>query len=105
MPHPVVARYDADLLLRAHDRLGESPVWDDRSGVLHRVDAVAGLVQSTHPATGHARTYDVGRHVGCVVLREDGPACWSRRRTASTPWTAAGRWCCSPASTPAPTSC
>lgn len=62
MLHPAVVRYDADVLLRARDRLGESPVWDGRSGVLHRVDAVAGLVRSPHLVTGRERTYDVGRH-------------------------------------------
>jgi sugar lactone lactonase YvrE len=54
------------------DCLGESPVWDERTGSLWRVDAVAGAVIRLDLANGDEQRYDVGRHVGSLVLREDG---------------------------------
>lgn len=50
---PVVA-------LASADRLGESPVWDDRTGSLWRVDA--GAVDRLDVTTGQEPRYDVGRH-------------------------------------------
>ena len=61
-----------EVALASADRLGESPVWDDRTASLWRVDAVAGTVSRLAVATGEEQRYDVGRHVGSLVLREDG---------------------------------
>lgn len=61
-----------EVALASADRLGESPVWDDRTASLWRVDAVAGVVARCDVATGGEQRYDVGRHVGSLVLREDG---------------------------------
>ncbi|WP_409329677.1 SMP-30/gluconolactonase/LRE family protein [Trujillonella humicola] len=54
------------------DLLGECPVWDDRTGLLHRVDALAGTVISLDPGTGAERRVELGVHVGSLVLRADG---------------------------------
>ena len=54
------------------DRLGECPVWDDRSGSLWRVDAVAGEVVRLDVAAATERRYPAGRHVGSLVLSEVG---------------------------------
>ncbi len=62
----------ADVLVAGGDQLGECPVWDERAGVLYRVDALAGAVLAHDPGTGTDRRVDVGRHLGSVVLREDG---------------------------------
>lgn len=62
---PVVA-------IASDDRLGESPVWDDRTSSLWRVDAVAGAVARLDVATDHEQRFHVGWHVGSLVLREDG---------------------------------
>lgn len=62
---------DPELAAAPTDRLGECPVWDDRTQVLWRVDAVGGVVIALHVGTGTERRYDVGRHVGSLVLRDD----------------------------------
>src|SRR5215211_4535902 len=61
-----------DVLVAHGDQLGECPVWDDREGVLYRVDGIAGAVLALDGATGAERRVDLGRHVGSLVLREDG---------------------------------
>lgn len=60
-----------DVVAAPTDRLGECPVWDDRAQVLWRVDAIGGVVIALQVGTGTERRYDVGRHVGSLVLRED----------------------------------
>ncbi|WP_448624262.1 SMP-30/gluconolactonase/LRE family protein [Geodermatophilus sp. URMC 64] len=62
----------AEVVVAGGDQLGECPVWDERAGVLHRVDALAGAVLSHDVAAGTERRTDVGRHLGSLVLREDG---------------------------------
>jgi sugar lactone lactonase YvrE len=62
----------ADVLTAGGDQLGECPVWDERAGVLYRVDAVAGAVLALDPGTGAERRIELGRHLGSVVLRTDG---------------------------------
>lgn len=54
------------------DELGESPRWDERRQVLHRVDVVGGAVLTLDLRAGTERRYPMGSPVGCVVLREDG---------------------------------
>lgn len=63
---------EPEVVLASSDRLGESPVWDDRTRSLWRVDAVAGSVACLDVRTGRERRYDVARHVGSLALREDG---------------------------------
>ena len=65
-------RHRAEVLVAANDQLGECPVWDDRAGLLYRVDGTAGAVLALEVASGSERRIEVGRHVGCLVLREDG---------------------------------
>jgi sugar lactone lactonase YvrE len=62
----------AEVLVADGDQLGECPVWDERAGLLYRVDALAGVVLALDPGTGSERRIELGRHVGSVVLREDG---------------------------------
>lgn len=62
----------AEVLHAAGDLLGECPVWDDRTGLLLRVDALAGAVLTLDPDTGAERRVELGRHVGSVALRADG---------------------------------
>ncbi|HZB20481.1 MAG TPA: SMP-30/gluconolactonase/LRE family protein [Blastococcus sp.] len=64
--HPV------EVLVAGGDQLGECPVWDERTGELHRVDALAGAVLTYDVRTGAERRCDLGVHLGSVVLREDG---------------------------------
>ena len=62
----------AEVLVAGGDLLGECPVWDERAGVLYRVDALAGAVLALDPGTGTERRIELGRYLGSVVLREDG---------------------------------
>jgi sugar lactone lactonase YvrE len=61
-----------EVLVAGGDELGECPVWDERAGLLYRVDGLAGAVLALDPDTGAERRMKLGRHVGSVVLREDG---------------------------------
>jgi sugar lactone lactonase YvrE len=61
-----------DVLVAGGDLLGECPVWDDRAGVLYRVDALAGAVLALDVGSGVEHRVDLGLHLGSVVLREDG---------------------------------
>lgn len=62
----------AEVLAAGGDQLGECPVWDDRAGVLYRVDALAGAVLALDLRTGTEHRVDLGLHLGSLVLREDG---------------------------------
>ena len=45
---------------------------DEQAQVLYWVDILSNALYVYDPATGHNRSYDVGQHVGTVVLRESG---------------------------------
>src|SRR5215212_7811767 len=60
-----------EVVTASRDQLGECPVWDDRTGVLHRVDALGGAVVQLDVATGAERRVELGRHLGSLVLRAD----------------------------------
>ncbi len=62
----------AEVALEAQAELGEGPLWDDREEELLFVDIQGFAVHRFQPATGVHRSFDVGRSIGAVVLREDG---------------------------------
>jgi sugar lactone lactonase YvrE len=68
----IVRAASAEVLVAGGDQLGECPVWDERAGLLYRVDALAGAVLAVDVATGAQWRTELGRHLGSVVLREDG---------------------------------
>ncbi|MCB0082528.1 MAG: SMP-30/gluconolactonase/LRE family protein, partial [Caldilineaceae bacterium] len=61
-----------DLLLDTHALVGEGPLWDEQNQRLYWVDILSNRLYAYDPATGENRTWDVGQHVGTVVLRESG---------------------------------
>lgn len=63
---------EASLILDTKSQLGEGPLWDEREGVLYRVDILGEKLHRYHPATGIDEVFDVGKHVGTVVLDESG---------------------------------
>ncbi len=67
-----VEELTVELVLDAHARVGEGPVWDDASGTLVWVDIMSHAVHRYDPATGQNRSLDVGQPVGAAVLRRDG---------------------------------
>ncbi len=54
------------------DILGESPVWDERTGSLYWVDIRAPALRRLHEASGRVHTWPLADLVGCVALVEDG---------------------------------
>lgn len=62
----------AEVALDAGCLLGEGPVWDEREQELLFVDITGERVHFFRPGDRSHRSFDVGRPVGAVVLREDG---------------------------------
>jgi sugar lactone lactonase YvrE len=58
--------------LEAAAELGESPIWNQRTGELVWVDIVAGHIHFFEPSTGNDRIIEVGQPVGAVGLRRSG---------------------------------
>lgn len=63
---------DAELVLDAHARVGEGPVWDDANGTLVWVDIMGRAVHRYDPVRNDDRAIDVGQPVGAAVLRSNG---------------------------------
>ena len=59
--------------LDAGDQLGEGPVWDDRRGLLLRVDISRGLVHEWDPVAGSAATTEFDCEAAAVVPRARAP--------------------------------
>jgi len=60
------------LLVDAHALVGEGALWDEQRQQLYWVDILSGMLYCYEPTTGENRSWDVGQHVGTVVLRESG---------------------------------
>ncbi|HTW98020.1 MAG TPA: SMP-30/gluconolactonase/LRE family protein [Acidimicrobiales bacterium] len=67
-----IGEHKVEVALAAQAELGEGPVWDERSGELLFVDIDRRAVHTFDPVSGAHGSFDVGRSVGAVVLREDG---------------------------------
>ncbi len=63
---------DLKLLVDIHALVGEGALWDERSQTLYWVDILSNMLYRYDPATGENRHWDVGQHVGTVVLRQGG---------------------------------
>ncbi len=61
-----------ELVLEAGAVIGESPCWNDTTRELYWVDGPGHAVHVYSPDSGADRVIDVGQHVGCLVLRQDG---------------------------------
>ncbi len=65
-------QWEADLVVDAHARLGEGPVWCAGERVLYWVDIDRGRVHRYDPATATDEHLDVGEPVGAVVPTRSG---------------------------------
>jgi sugar lactone lactonase YvrE len=63
---------ESELLVDAHARVGEGPVWDAALRRLVWVDILNGLVHLYDPVTGDNETAEVGKAVGAAVPRASG---------------------------------
>ena len=48
--------------------IGESPVWDERAGLLYWVDITPGTIHRIDPATGVRQRWEFGEPVGALGL-------------------------------------
>jgi sugar lactone lactonase YvrE len=60
-----------ELVVDAHAKLAESPVWDDRTGRLYWVDLLGGIVHLTDVGTGTDDAIPIGQAIGAVGLCQD----------------------------------
>lgn len=63
---------EAKLLLDAKAQLGEGALWDEREQVLYWIDIMGKKLHRYNPATQNDEVFNVGQHVGTVVLDESG---------------------------------
>lgn len=63
---------EISVLVDIRAQVGEGALWDEKAQVLYWVDILSSALYIYDPATGENRQYDVGQHVGTVVLRETG---------------------------------
>ena len=63
---------DVKILFNNHALVGEGALWDEEQGVLYWVDILSNKLYIYDPASGENRAFDVGQHVGTVVLRKSG---------------------------------
>ena len=61
---------DIETLPCEADRLGESPIWDDREGCLYWVDIVGPRIRRFDPITGPARDWTMPLPVGSIGLTD-----------------------------------
>ena len=66
---------------KTRDRLGESPVWDDRTQLLYWTDCLAGSIRRLNIVTGTIEEFDVPPPIGSMALREDGGAILALRNS------------------------
>lgn len=63
---------DVECVVRSHDRLGESPVWDSAGRALYWVDSRAPSIHRHDPATGATTTRALTEVIGSIGLRSRG---------------------------------
>jgi sugar lactone lactonase YvrE len=63
---------EAELLVDARARIGEGPVWDERSGRVVWVDIEGRALHSTDPETGATSTQPMPMPIGVAVPRQSG---------------------------------
>ena len=52
--------------------VGESPLWDERTGTFYTVDIRGKCIREMDWSTGEIRQIDLPQQVGCIVLTEEG---------------------------------
>lgn len=72
-----------EVAVDAKNTVGESLVWDDRTGVLHWVDIVGRTIHGLTPATGEHETWPAPEMVTSIGLCDDGAAVVGLRKTVA----------------------
>ncbi len=63
---------EAELEYKFDATLGEGPVWDEQGEKLYWVDILSGALFQYDPSAETNTIYEVGKHIGCLALREKG---------------------------------
>lgn len=63
---------EVNVLVDIRAQVGEGALWDEKAQVFYWVDILSNALYVYDPVTEQNRSYDVGQHVGTVVLRESG---------------------------------
>lgn len=63
---------EVNVLLDIRAMVGEGALWDEQAQLFYWVDIMSNALYVYNPATGQNRLYDIGQHVGTVVLRQSG---------------------------------
>ncbi|MFZ1756742.1 MAG: SMP-30/gluconolactonase/LRE family protein [Caldilineaceae bacterium] len=63
---------EVEVLVDIRAQVGEGSLWDEQAQVLYWVDILSNALYVYDPAMGENRGYDIGQHVGTVVLRQSG---------------------------------
>ena len=71
--------FSIDCLIACENHLGEGPVWDDETGMLHWVDSTGPRVRKDalwrlDPASGELKSWSLPKDVGAMALRKNGGA-------------------------------
>jgi len=61
-----------DVVVHTQALIAESPMWDERTGLLHWVDILRGELHRTDPDSGDDRVRRLGTAVGAAAFREAG---------------------------------
>ncbi len=69
---PVTDQFDVQVVLDSRARVGEGPVWDDRTKTRVWVDIMHHAVHVFEPVSGRDRAVRVGQPVGAAALQESG---------------------------------
>lgn len=64
--------HSIDLVVDAHDELGEATIWDPAAGMLWWVDIYGPMIRSFRPASGETRSWPAPEYLGCIGLRAKG---------------------------------
>ena len=73
----------AEIAFDARNVVGESAVWDDRSGTLYWVDIVGHRIHALTPESGDHRSWPTPGMVTSIGLRQDGGAVVGLQRTVA----------------------
>lgn len=63
---------EIEIVVSAVAEVGEGPFWDSRTGIVHWVDLLAGLIHSTHYESKKTTSFQFSEMVGAAIPRAEG---------------------------------
>lgn len=65
-------KYDAELVLRGDDIVGEGPVWSEKEQSLYWIDILGKKLHRWKKGQALKQTFDLPSYIGCFALGDDG---------------------------------